>query len=138
MSTVVYVPRDAGALALGAERVAQAIAAQARISGVPVTIKRNGSRGLYWLEPMVEVETAQGRVAYGPVRPEEVAGLFAANFLAGQAHPLHLGPIGQHPYLVRQTRVTFAGRHHPAHQHQRLPGARRLPGSQARTGDAAR
>ena len=105
MNVVVYVPRDAGALALGAERVAQAIAAQARISGVPVTIKRNGSRGLYWLEPLVEVATAQGRVAYGPVRPEDVAGLFAADFMAGKPHPLFLGPIAQHPYLVRQTRV---------------------------------
>jgi formate dehydrogenase iron-sulfur subunit len=108
MSTVIHVPRDAGALALGAERVAQAIAAQARISGAPVTIKRNGSRGLYWLEPLVEVETPQGRVAYGPVKPEDVAGLFAAGLLAGKAHPLLIGPIGQHPYLVRQTRVTFA------------------------------
>ena len=108
MSTVVYVPRDAGALALGAERVAQAIAAQARASGAALTIKRNGSRGLYWLEPLVEVVTAHGRVAYGPVQAEDVAGLFAANFLAGGAHPLLLGPIEQHPYMLRQQRVTFA------------------------------
>ena len=106
MSTVVYVPRDAGALALGAERVAQAIAAQARSSGVALTIKRNGSRGLYWLEPLVEVVTAQGRVAYGPVQVEDVPGLFAADFLAGSAHPLLLGPIEQHPYMRRQQRVT--------------------------------
>jgi formate dehydrogenase iron-sulfur subunit len=108
MSTVVYVPRDAGALALGAERVAQAIAAQARSSGVALTIKRNGSRGLYWLEPLVEVATAQGRVAYGPVQVKDVPGLFAAGFLAGGAHPLLLGPIEQHPYMRRQQRVTFA------------------------------
>ena len=108
MSTVVYVPSDAGALALGAERVAQAIAAQARSSGAALTIKRNGSRGLYWLEPLVEVVTAQGRVAYGPVQVEDVPGLFAAGFLAGSAHPLLLGPIEQHPYMRRQQRVTFA------------------------------
>jgi formate dehydrogenase iron-sulfur subunit len=108
MSTVVYVPRDAGALALGAELVAQAIAAQARSAGVALTIKRNGSRGLYWLEPLVEVQTPQGRVAYGPVTPESVGGLFAAGFLAGKPHPLLIGQAERHPYLARQTRVTFA------------------------------
>ena len=108
MSCVIHVPRDAGALALGAERVAQAIAAQAQRSGIAVTIKRNGSRGLYWLEPLVEVETAQGRVGYGPVRAEDVAGLFAAGFHTGGQHALSLGVMAQHPWLARQTRVTFA------------------------------
>ncbi len=108
MSTVVYVPRDAAALALGAEQVAQAIAAQAQKAGLAVTIKRNGSRGLYWLEPLVEVETTQGRVAYGPVSVTDVAGLFAAGFLSGKAHALFLGATAQHPYLIRQKRLTFA------------------------------
>lgn len=108
MSTVVYVPRDAAALALGAEQVAQAIAAQAQKSGLAVTLKRNGSRGLYWLEPLVEVETPQGRVAYGPVSVKDVAGLFTAGFLSGKAHALFLGVTAQHPYLIKQNRLTFA------------------------------
>ena len=68
MTTRVYMPRDAGALSVGAEAVARAIAAEAAIRGMPLTVVRNGSRGLYWLEPLVEVETPAGRVAYGPVR----------------------------------------------------------------------
>jgi len=107
VSTVVYVPRDAGALALGAENVAAAIAAQAQQSGAQLSLRRNGSRGLYWLEPLVEVETPQGRVAYGPVCLKDVASLFAADFLSGKPHPLCVGPVAQHPYLVRQARVTF-------------------------------
>ncbi len=53
---------------------------------------RTGSRGLYWLEPMVEVETADGRIAYGPVEPADVASLFDAGFLAGGAHPKRARP----------------------------------------------
>ena len=67
MSITVYVPRDASALSLGAEAVAEAISAEAKQRGADVHIVRNGSRGLYWLEPMVEVETPAGRYAYGPV-----------------------------------------------------------------------
>ena len=67
MSVVVYIPKDAAALSLGADAVAQAIAAEAHAHGVEVVIKRNGSRGLLWLEPLVEVETSSGRHAYGPV-----------------------------------------------------------------------
>ena len=108
MSTVVYVPSDAGALALGAEAVARAIAAQAQQAGAEVSLRRNGSRGLYWLEPLIEVETPQGRIGYGPVTSSDVAGLFAAGLLAGKPHPLCVGLIEQHAYLARQTRVTFA------------------------------
>ena len=70
MTATLYVPRDSGALSLGAEHVARAIAQEAARRKIDVTIVRNGSRGLYWLEPMVEAATARGRVAYGPVRPK--------------------------------------------------------------------
>ncbi|MDX2120174.1 MAG: NADH-quinone oxidoreductase subunit NuoF [Gemmatimonadota bacterium] len=106
--TRVFVPRDSGALSMGAEAVARAIAAEAAVRNQPVTLVRNGSRGLYWLEPMVEVETPAGRVAYGPVQPGEVPGLFDAGFLAGKAHRLGHGPTEQLPYLAKQERLTTA------------------------------
>src|SRR5690606_39365240 len=64
MTVTIYIPADSGALALGAEKVASAVAAEIAARGLDATIVRNGSRGLYWLEPMVEVATAAGRVAY--------------------------------------------------------------------------
>ena len=108
MSVKVYVPRDATALALGAERVAQALAAEAQARGEAVTLVRNGSRGLFWLEPMVEVETPAGRVAYGPVKARDVPGLFEAGFLRGGRHALGQGLTHEIPYLARQERLTFA------------------------------
>jgi formate dehydrogenase iron-sulfur subunit len=104
----VYVPRDASAVALDADGVAAEIGRQARERGVAVRIVRNGSRGLSWLEPLVEVASPEGRVAYGPVGTADVANLFEAGFLAGAPHRLSLGPIDQHPYLKSQQRVTFA------------------------------
>ncbi len=77
----VYVPADAGALAVGAEAVATAIRNQAQARGADIKLVRNGSRGMYWLEPLVEVEIQGRRHAYGPVKARDVAGLFDANFL---------------------------------------------------------
>jgi formate dehydrogenase iron-sulfur subunit len=108
MSTTVYVPRDSAALAAGAERVARRIAQEAAARGLDVRLVRNGSRGLFWLEPLVEVATLAGRIAYGPVKPEDVASLFDAGFLQGAAHALHLGPTEEIPYLKKQERLTFA------------------------------
>jgi formate dehydrogenase iron-sulfur subunit len=104
----VYVPRDSGALSVGAEAVAIAIATEAVTRGEPVAVVRNGSRGLYWLEPLVEVETAAGRVGYGPVSAADVSGLFDAGFLTGGKHALALGPVEKIPYFARQERLTFA------------------------------
>ena len=103
-----YVPCDAAALAIGADETAQAIAAEARRRGIEIQLLRNGSRGLLWLEPLVEVETAQGRVAYGPVQAEDVAGLFDAGFTHGAEHRLGHGLTEEIPYLKRQQRLTFA------------------------------
>jgi formate dehydrogenase iron-sulfur subunit len=104
----VYVPRDTAALAMEADSVAAAIAAHALSRKQPLDLVRNGSRGLLWLEPMVEVQTPAGRIAYGPVRPEDVASLFEAGFLDGGAHALRLGPTEQIPAFQRQQRLTFA------------------------------
>ena len=108
MTLTVYVPRDAGALSLGAGEVAQAIAREASARGLDVELIRNGSRGAYWLEPLVEVATARGRVAYGPVSPGDVPGLFDAEFLSGGAHRLSLGLSAEIPWLASQQRLTFA------------------------------
>ena len=105
---IIYIPRDSGALSMGAEAVAAAVVAEAKRRGLAPIIKRNGSRGLYWLEPMVEVETARGRVAYGPVAVADVASLFDSNFLDGGAHRLALGITEEIPYLKKQQRLTFA------------------------------
>jgi formate dehydrogenase iron-sulfur subunit len=108
MSVRVYVPRDSAALSVGAEGVARAIASEASSRGNEITLVRNGSRGLFWLEPLVEVETAQGRIAYGPVSREAVAGLFDSGFLEGKQHALSLGSTEEIPYLKQQERLTFA------------------------------
>ncbi len=108
MSTTIYVPRDSTALALGADQVAAAIEQHARLRGLDVRIVRNGSRGMFWLEPLVEVATPGGRVAYGPVTAEHVPDLFAAGFHEGCAHRLALGKTDEIPYLKKQERLTFA------------------------------
>ncbi|MGE8369450.1 formate dehydrogenase beta subunit [Cupriavidus sp.] len=108
MSVTVFVPRDSSALAMGADDVARAITREAAARGASVELVRNGSRGMFWLEPLVEVQTAAGRVAYGPVTPDDVAALFDAGFLAGGPHALALGPTGEIPFLKGQERLTFA------------------------------
>jgi len=104
----VYVPGDSSALSLGANAVADTIEREAANRRMAIKLVRNGSRGLYWLEPMVEVATDRGRVAYGPVTPADVRSLFEAGFLDGADHRLALGVTDEIPYLKRQTRVTFA------------------------------
>ena len=107
-TVTVYVPRDSTALALGANDVAAAIAAEAGRRGLKVEIVRNGSRGMFWLEPLVEVATDAGRVAYGPVDAADVPGLFDAAFLTGGAHALLQGLTEEIAYLKNQERLTFA------------------------------
>jgi formate dehydrogenase iron-sulfur subunit len=104
----IYVPRDSGALALGADETAAAIVAQAQQRGLEIKLVRNGSRGMFWLEPLVEVATEQGRIAFGPVEADDVPGLFDAGFFKGGAHALALGLTEELPYLKNQERLTFA------------------------------
>lgn len=102
----IYVPRDSAAISLGADDVAIAIAAEAARLGVAIHLVRNSSRGLFWLEPLVEVAIEAGRIGYGPVQPEDVASLFAAGL--GNAHALNIGIVDELPYLKTQERLTFA------------------------------
>jgi formate dehydrogenase iron-sulfur subunit len=108
MTIKIYIPGDAAALSVGSEEVDRAVARELATRQIDAAIVRNGSRGLFWLEPLVEVETAAGRVAYGPVAAEDVPGLFDAGFLDGKPHALSLGLTEEIPYLKRQNRLTFA------------------------------
>jgi formate dehydrogenase iron-sulfur subunit len=108
MSQRIFVPKDAAARAVGADAVAGAIAEAARRKGRSVNIVRTGSRGLAWLETLVEVETAVGRIGYGPVEAADVDGLVASGLFAAGDHPLKVGRPEELPFLERQTRLTFA------------------------------
>ena len=108
MSATVFVPQDSGALSMGANAVAAAIEKEASKRGAQVQIVRNGSRGMYWLEPLVEVATPRGRTAYGSVSPRDVAGLFDSGFLEGGKHATSLGLTEEIPYFKNQERLTFA------------------------------
>jgi formate dehydrogenase iron-sulfur subunit len=138
MTPRLYVPRDAGAVAVGADEVAAALAAaapaalasvasgqrgnsvvrapgtcpgpgsSARDGGHAIDIVRTGSRGLYWLEPMVEVATPAGRIAYGPVGTNDCASLLEDVLTGGGSHALRIGLVDDVPWLKRQTRLTFA------------------------------
>jgi formate dehydrogenase iron-sulfur subunit len=104
----IYIPDDSGALALGAEKVARAIEKELKERGIEARIVRNGSRGAYFLEPMVEVACDTGRVAFGPVKASDVKSLFDSGFLQGSHHKRWLGDPDKIPFLARQTRLTFA------------------------------
>ena len=106
MSISIYVSRDASATSLGADEVAAALLAATK--GTPVELIRTGTRGMVWLEPLVEVETAAGRVGYGPVTVADLPGLLAAGLLRGGAHALNVGPVAELPWLKSQERLTFA------------------------------
>jgi formate dehydrogenase iron-sulfur subunit len=108
MTVRIFIPGDAGALAVSADEVAAAMRVAAAARRLDIDIVRTGSRGLYWLEPLVEVATAAGRMAYGPVAPADAAGVLDAALAHGAAHPLAHGLAEEIPWLKRQTRLTFA------------------------------
>src|SRR3546814_8459132 len=107
MNLRLFVPCDAVAVALDADRIAEALLRQAAARGVAVEIVRTGSRGLHWLEPMVEATGPDGRIAYGPVTLADAASVLDA-VVDEVAHPLCLGDPQEIPFLKRQTRLTFA------------------------------
>src|SRR5690554_4101362 len=107
-TVTLFVPKDSAAIAVGADEVVAAIERVAASRGLPVSIVRNGSRGLLWLETLVEVQTPAGRVAYGPVEADDVPELFDAGWLQGKPHALAHGLTEDIPYLKNQERLTFA------------------------------
>ncbi len=94
--TRVFISGDSASVALGSDAVADAFLAAG------CTVVRTGSRGLFAIEPLVEVDSADGRIGYGPVGPDDVAAVLAGT------HPNRLGPVDALPFLARQTRLTFA------------------------------
>ncbi|MFQ5562869.1 MAG: formate dehydrogenase beta subunit [Parvularculaceae bacterium] len=107
-SYTVYIPQDSSACSVGANEVAKAVADKAGRAGLGIKIIRTGSRGAFWLEPLVEVEIDGKRVGYGPVVPEQVGALFEAKFYEGGKHSLSIGVVDAHPFFSRQERLTFA------------------------------
>lgn len=108
MSRRFYLPRDTTACALGADQLAAVIEREAQARGATIELIRNGSRGLFWLEPLLEVETDNGRVAFGPVGEADIPTILAALDDDLTEHPLFLGPTEAIPYLQNQQRLTFA------------------------------
>jgi formate dehydrogenase iron-sulfur subunit len=104
----VFVPGDAGARSVGADEVAAELERECRRRAWPIRLVRNGSRGIYWLEPLVEVLTPAGRVAYGPVSARDVSALLEAGLLEGGNHVLRLGDIERHEWMSGQQRLTSA------------------------------
>ncbi len=108
MTVTVYVPRDSSARAVGADEVAVALTAEGTRRGDDIRIIRNGSRGMLWLEPFVEVDVDGTRVGYGPVQPGDVAELLDAGLLTGADHALKHGPVDEISWLTRQDRLMYA------------------------------
>ncbi|MCI0668266.1 MAG: molybdopterin-dependent oxidoreductase [Methylococcaceae bacterium] len=106
--TRVFISRDSTAVSLGADRVAAVLRQSADARGLQIEIVRTGSRGLFWLEPLVEVQTDRGRIAYGPVQAKDLASLIDAGLMEGKQHPLYLGDLEALPYFKDQHRLTFA------------------------------
>ncbi|MXY56173.1 MAG: formate dehydrogenase [Gammaproteobacteria bacterium] len=103
--TTAFVPLDTAAVAAGADAVAAAIA------DTGTEIVRNGSRGMCWAEPAMEVEYDGARLAFGNVEASDVPGIFQQH----ERHAKYLGKISEIDYLQRQTRAVFdrAGTSHP-------------------------
>ena len=108
MTITVYVPRDSSARAVGADEVAVAITAEAARRGDDIRIVRNGSRGMLWLEPFVEVDIDGSRIGYGPVQTADVAELLDAGMLSGGDHALRHGVVDELEWLSQQDRLTYA------------------------------
>lgn len=103
-----FIPCDSLACAVGADQVAQALAREAERRQIPLQIQRTSSRGLYWLEPLLELESAEGRLGFGPIAVDDVPALLDALTCVGSSHPLALGPVEELPYLKTQQRLLFA------------------------------
>lgn len=108
MSIRIFVPRDTSAVACGADAVAEKIRNEAGGRGVDVVVVRNGSRGLCWLEPLVEVDMGEGRYGFGPIDVDDVASLFECGFARDSDHPKALGLVDEIDWLKRQHRHCFS------------------------------
>ncbi|WP_018717047.1 NADH-ubiquinone oxidoreductase-F iron-sulfur binding region domain-containing protein [Arhodomonas aquaeolei] len=85
----VYLPRDSAAVSIGADEVAAAITA----ADPALSPLRTGARGLYALEPLVEVDHGDRRIGFGPVTAAAVPGLVEALRHPDTGHPLRIGDV---------------------------------------------
>ncbi len=111
MTIRIFIPRDAAAVACGADEVARAVVAAAQRAKLAVTVVRNGSRGMLWLEPLMEIEDNGVRYAFGPMTEADAAAIVAALAKTGASgirHALALGPTEEMAFFKKQTRLTFA------------------------------
>ena len=92
----VYISADMNSVALGADDVAEAFVRAGH------DVIRTGSRGLFLIEPLVEVETDEGRIGFGPVGPDDVAAILEGS------HENRLGDVAALPFFAKQQRFTFA------------------------------
>ncbi len=99
----IYVPNDSTALAQGADDIARALTEL----DLDLNVVRNGSRGLCWLEPLLEIDSPEGRLGFGRVDPDEISALFAQG-VPDRSHARCLGLVEELPYLAKQTRLTAA------------------------------
>ena len=111
MTAQVFIPKDTTAVALGADGLALKMAQNIESRPLDAEVQRNGSRGMFWLEPMVEVKTESSRIAFGPVNASDIESVLDAidDHLAGKSidHPLYLGEVEKIDYLAKQQRLTF-------------------------------
>ncbi|WP_236170656.1 formate dehydrogenase beta subunit [Pseudomonas pseudonitroreducens] len=103
-----FIPCDSLARAVGADELTDALVAEAERRQIPLEIQRTSSRGLYWLEPLVEVDSAEGRLGFGPLATTDIPALFDALADDPARHPLALGLVEQIAYLKTQQRLLFA------------------------------
>ena len=106
MIAQVFIPKDTTAVALGADSLALKMAQNIESRSLDAEVHRNGSRGMFWLEPMVEVKTESSRIAFGPVNASDIESVLDAidDHLAGKSidHPLYLGEVEKIDYLAKQ------------------------------------
>jgi len=103
-----YLPRDSAALSMGADEIERQLLAQAALAGLDIAITRTGSRGMFWLEPLLEMDSGMGRLGFGPLAAEDIPGLVKELSASPGPHPRYLGPVEEIPFLKRQQRLTFA------------------------------
>ena len=106
--TRVFISCDSSARSVGADEVADAIRSFALRDGHDVEVVRTGSRGMFWLEPYVEVETARGRIGYGNVTVDDIRHMMNIGMLDGRPLANSIGIADEYPWLAQQHRVTFA------------------------------
>ncbi|MBC8381001.1 MAG: formate dehydrogenase beta subunit [Pseudomonadales bacterium] len=112
MSMTFFIPQDTTALALGSDSVALTMASELKERGVEGGIIRNGSRGMFWLEPLLEVEIDGSRLGFGPVKSSDMPSILDSlnsrtKNTKSLNHPLFLGEVNEIDYLARQQRLTF-------------------------------